>query len=289
MPYRQVIRAKKLGGKMASHARQHAQLVATSATALFPGWLHRQPGDRGGGLLPEQQFLDLYQFQMAVSEELDRLHAELIVIDNRHAHQLQVARQLREQRSDRDGRVRAAMLTLKQTAEGSFGPGASRIIFEEDPPRLPSDPAALHQMAERAYDILTDPEFALDSGQPGVVINPAVLADGFAEPLKDLGASLTALHDAESAIAQTQTLKDLHLEELETFNGHVARFYEALYVLAGHELLASRLRRSSHVQPTEGEPGFGLPLTVDDDAAADGEEPPAEPNADDDTTEEADA
>ncbi len=278
MPYRQVIRAKKLGGQIAGHARQHAQRVAASATALFPHLL--QPG---------QVYLDLHQFQMAVGQELERLHAELIEIDNRHAHQLEVARQLRQQRDDRDRKVRTAMVKLKRTAEGSFGPGASRIIFEEDPPRMPNDSTALHQVAARAFEILTDPEFPLDSEQPGVVVNPAVLAEGFAAPLAGLGTTLKALHDAESAFRGTQSRKDEQLLKLETFNGDVARFYEALYVLAGEKRLAKRLRRSSHGQPSDDEPGFGPAPAADAEAAGDDLEAPFPAEAEEETVEEADA
>ena len=278
MPYRQVIRAKKLGGQIAGHARQHAQRVATSATALFPDLLR-----------PGQQYLDLHQFQVAVGQQLEKLHGELIEIDNRHAHQLEVARQLREERGDLDGQVRTAMLKLKRTAEGSFGAGASRIIFEEDPPRLPNDSTALHQVAERAFEILTDPEFPLDSDQPGVVVNPAVVAEGFAGPLERLGTALTALHDAESAIRGTQSQKDRQLEKLETFNGNVARFYETLYVLAGEDLLASRLRRSSHLRPGDDEPDSGPAPAADAEAATDDLEAPSAADAGEETTEEADA
>jgi hypothetical protein len=283
MPYRQVIRAKKLGGQIAGHARQHAQRVATSATALFPDLLR-----------PGQQYLDLHQFQVAVGQELEKLHGELIEIDNRHAHQLEVARQLRGERGDLDGQVRTAMLKLKRTAEGSFGAGASRIIFEEDPPRLPNDSTALHQVAERAFEILTDPEFPLDSDQPGVVVNPAVVAQGFAAPLAGLGTTLKALHDAESAIRGTQSQKDEQLLKLETFNGNVARFYEALYVLAGEERLARRLRRSSHVPPPSGEPGDDEPGSgpapaADAEAAADDLEASSPADAEEETFEEADA
>ncbi len=283
MPYRQVIRAKKLGGQMAGHARQHGRQVAASATALFPNLL--QPG---------QVYLDLHQFQMAVGQELEQLHAELIEIDNRHAHHLEVARQLRQQRGEWDAMVRTALVKVKGTAEGAFGPGASRVIFEEDPPRLPNDSTALHQMAERAFEILTAPEFPLDSEQPGVVVNPAVLAEGFAAPLAGLGTTLKSLHDAESAIRGTQSNKDEQLLKLEAFNGDVARFYEALYVLAGEQRLARRLRRSSHVQPTSGEPGDGEPGSgpapvADAEVAADDLEVFFPADAEEETSEEADA
>ncbi len=282
MPYREVIRAKKFGGRFAGHARQHAHLVATGASAPFRDQM-----------LPDQEFPDLLQYQVFLGERLDGMHAHLTVIDNRHAFQLEVARQLRDQREHWVRRLREQLFKLKDTTDGSFRPGATRLIFQEDPPRLPNDPLALHQVAERVYQTLTAPGFALESSQPGVVVNPEVLAEGFATELHGLGATVTELQDAESAIGRTQSEKDEHLEALQAYNGNVARFYEALYVLAGQHRLARRLRRSSHLQPASGEPvddepGSGPAPATDDQSVFDEEVPPAA-TADGETTEEADA
>ena len=112
-----------------------------------------------------------------------------------------------------------------------------------------------------------------------MVVHPAVLAEGFAGPLQGLGATLVELDDAESATRQTQSEKDKHLEELAIYIVAVARFYEALYVLAGHKRLASRLRRSSHLRPGEDEPDPGPELAGEpagdgEPAAIDGEDTP---------------
>lgn len=266
MPFREVIRAKKLGGQFAGHARRHARRVAESATAPFR--------DR---LPPEREFLDLYEYQVAVGERLDQMHVDMIVIDDRHARELQIDRQLREQRDDWVFELRQALLKLKDTTEGSVGPGASRAIFHEDPPRLPNDPVALHQVAQRVYDTLTTPGFVLESGQPGVVVNPMVLAEGFERPLNGLGSTLALIHDSESETRHTQSRKDQQLEELEVYNGKVARFFESLYDLSGHERLARRLRRSTHLRLVEGDPGSG-PAPAGDvgSAESDAEGNPAE-------------
>ena len=240
MPYRQVIRAKKLGGQVAGHARRHARRVAASATAPFR--------DR---LSPEREFLDLYEYQVAVGERLDRMREELIAIDDRHAGQLELDRQLRDQREAWYSELRAALLRLKDILDGSFGPGASRAVFQEDPPNMPDDPVALHQLGQRISDTLTDPGFDLEPAQQGVTVDPVALAGGFAVPLDGLGTTLKRLHDSESETRHTQSRKDEQLERLRGYSGKVVRFYEAFYDLAGHERLANRLRRSSHVRPRE--------------------------------------
>lgn len=246
MPYREVTRTGKLGGRLAAHARQHARRVAESATAPFR--------DR---LPPDREFLDLYEFQIAISDELDRRRDELLAIDDRHARQLERDRQLREQRDSWMVQVRAALIKIKDTAEGGYGPGASRKIFNEDPPVLPDDPAALHQVGQRVFDSLTDPEFALEPTQDGVAVNPRTLAEGFRIPLEGLGDSLEQLHVSESETRHTQSLKDAALEEYNTYTGNAARYLEAYFVLAGHKRLAKRLRQSSHGRAARDEPSSG--------------------------------
>jgi hypothetical protein len=89
-------------------------------------------------------------------------------------------------------------------------------------------------------------------------------------------------------LGHTQSEKDRQLEELETYNGNVARFYESLYVLAGYQRLAGRLRRSSHLRPDPEEPGSGpAPAGDGEPAATTAEDVP--PAASDEAGEEATA
>ncbi len=237
MPYKQVIRAKKLGGQFAGHSRQHARRVATSATEPFR--------DR---LSPDREFLDLYEYQIALGDELELRHTRLIAIVDRHDRQLERDRQLREQRDGWMADLREDLLQLKDTFDGHYGRGSARAVFQEDPPRIPDEAEAVHQLGKRVFDTLIDPGFDLEPTQQGVVVNPKLLARSFEEPLTGLGATLRVLHDSESVTRHTQSLKDTALERAEEFDGKVARFYEAFYDLAGHELLANRLRRSSHAR-----------------------------------------
>ncbi len=257
MPHRQVIQAGKLGARFAAHSRRHARRVATSATEPYRDYL--QPG---------QEFLDLYHYQIALGERLEFLEEVLIDIDDRHLGELESDRLARVQRETLIHQLRDVLLKLKATLDSNVGPGKSREIFQEDP-RLPREAKGLRQMAQRVFNTLSDPDFRLESSQPGVLIHPQMVADSFAAPLRELGATLKRLNDSESETSHTQSKKDKALKKLLQYDGQVARFFEAFYDLAGHDLLANRLRRSSHVRPvaSDEEPG-DLPPDGDQEADA---------------------
>ena len=279
MPFREIIRATKLGGRLAGHSRQNARRVAKSATDPFRDQLP-----------PDREFLDLYEHQKAVGEEIVRMRRELIAIDDRHARQQELNRQLRIQRDSRVAEMRSALVKLKDTLDGSCGPGTSREVFQEDPPRLPDDPVALHQVGQRVFDTMTAPGFELEPAQPGVVVNPRVLAEGFEAPLNALGEALERLHDGESEARHTQSQKDVLHERLETRNGKAARYFEALADLAGHEGLAKRVRQSQHARRNDDEPEAGpAPADADATAAPAAAEAAAAATGDEPSTEEATA
>ncbi len=279
MPYKQVIRADKLGGEVSSHAQQHARRVALSACEPFRDEMP-----------PDQEYLDLYEYQVKVGEKLDQMRRELATIDDRHATEQELDRQLRDQRDAWVAEMREAMINLKETLDGSYGPGTSRRVFREDPPRLPDDPVALYRFSKRAFDTLSSPGFELKPTQPGVAINPRVLAQGFERPLGGLGEALERLHASRSETRHTQSEKDALLERALVYNGKVARLYEALYDIAGHERLAKRLRQSSHLRRNggEGEAGPG-PASAELFAGTTAADETAAGNDDGETRQEADA
>lgn len=236
MPYQQVIQAGQLGSQFAAHARQHARRVATSATEPYAHWLN-----------PGQEFLDLYQHQMALGEKLEQLEAELFAIDHAHVDELERDRQVRLQREQWVSEVRESLLKLKSILDSSVGERTSWEIFKEDP-RLPRGAKSLRHIGQRVFDTLSDPGFTLVSSQPGVLVNAKLVAESLGGPLGELGSTLKRLAESESETKHTQSEKDVALNKLLEFDGQVARYFEALYDLAGHKLLASRLRRSSHVR-----------------------------------------
>jgi hypothetical protein len=236
MPYREVTRARKAASKFAAHARRHAQRVAESATELF------------GGAPDGQEYLDLHQFQIRVGDRLDQMYERLLDDDDEHAGELQRDRELRRQRDRHLVELRELLLQLKKILDGYSGPGTAQKVFKEDP-RVPMDAAATHQLTRRVHRTLLDPEFHLQGTQDGVAVNIRVLAQSLEEPMNGLGETLVALDSSESETKHTQSEKDARLAETREYNGLVARFFEALYALAGHRRLASRLRNSSHLRP----------------------------------------
>ena len=235
MPFRTVTNANKLAEKLAGHSRRHSERVALSATAPY--------SDR----LPEGlRFLDLFEYQTLLGETLAEMRTELVAIDDRHAHELQIVANLREQRDRTVSNLRELLFQLRQTLDGYFGAGKSALFFDEAPV-IPKDPVALHQLAERIHENLIDPDFPLpEAQQEGVMVSPRVMASGFEDAMTRLGQLLVWLRDSESESKHTQSLKDAAIERLEKFNGKVGRFFEALYDIAGHERLSSRLRISRH-------------------------------------------
>ena len=236
MPYLRETRARKASGQLAGHARQHAHRVAMSAT------------DRYRHLLsPDREVLDLREFQRYLGEELARMELEISEHEDRHADQLQRDRDLRDVRDLKWREVVDGLLQLKKTVEGYAGPGANQKIFKENP-ILPDDPVALYALTRRVHNTLTAPGFALEGLQQGVVVSPRVLVKNFEGPMIALGEAIDELRDSESLTRHTQSLKDAALERIERFVGQVARFFEAFYHLSGHDRLAGRLRRSSHIR-----------------------------------------
>ena len=262
MPYREVTRARKSAGRYSSHARTHARLIAGAITERFGG------APEGG------EYLDLRQFQVRLGEKLDEAHERLRAHDDKHAAELQADRNLRRRRDRWTSELRELLQQIKKTLEGNHGALASEEIFKEHP-RLPGDPVALHQLAQRAHGTLNDPELELpEVRQQGVTIDLQLLAQGLEEAMNGLGETLVALDESQSQTKRTQSEKDALLAEIEELNLEAVRCLEALYVIAGHRRMADRLRNTSHLRPgTEPEPG-----SEPDDGAA-SEEAAAEPPA----------
>ena len=268
MPFRTVTKAIKEAEKLAGHARQHAERVALSATEPY--------SDR---LSEDRPFLTVHEHQVFLGETLAEARAELVAIDDRHVHELQIVANLREQRDRTVSSLRELLFQLKRTLDGYFGAGGSNRFFEEAP-IIPSDPVALHQLADRVFNNLTDPEFPVpEPQQEGVLVSPRVMASGFEDDLVRLGQLLGWLRDSESESKHTQSLKDAAVERLEKLNGQVGRYFEALYDIAGHERLSDRLRTSTRRRSSD----------AADSETGDDSEPDPEPFDDGEDSETVDA
>ncbi len=235
MPKKAVTRLRKSCGQLAGHSRQQAARIAQAAT------------DKVRLLLPEgHEVVNLEQYQQCLGQQLEAIRARLTARDNLHVHELQVDRNLRSLRDDAAKELRERLIQLRITLDGIFGPGGSNRIFE-DAPGIPEDPDALLQLTGHVHSNLINPEFALPQlQQAGVIFDREAAASGLEGPYLRLEDALHGLEGTESDSKYSQSEKDLEVAEASRFVGKVARFYEALYALVGHDGLASRVRRSSH-------------------------------------------
>lgn len=258
MPRRRVTRLRKLCDLLAGHSAEQSQRVAEAAIELVRPWL------------PEgQEVVDLFQFQLAVGKRLDSLRSSLTAIDNRHIHELQNDRNLREERDAATAELRQDMIQLKDGLNGLFGAGGANKIFEEAAV-IPPDPVALHQLTGHVRDNLGNADFPMPKPlKKGFNLDREEAVSDLDGPYRRLGDVLRRLQVSASASKFTQSRKDDDVAETGVFANKVARFLEAFYDLVGLDGLSDRVRRSSRRAASD-DSGGG-------EAAAGGEGEPAEP------------
>ncbi len=154
------------------------------------------------------------------------------------------------------------MIKAKQGVQALFDSRAvSRLL---GPAReVPADPVRLYQVADRCRRWLSDPEIELGEGLEAFNFDPAALVAGMEDPVARLRTALETLQaDAKDGVDRLKAKRG-NLERLRQLVGMSARFYEALYDLAGMEFESDRIRQSSH-------------RSTSADEAAGGETPPTE-------------
>lgn len=251
MPRRKVTRLRKACGQLAGHSWQQAERIAQAATEAVRHWL------------PDaQEIVDLLHFQLCLGEKLEAHRDRLTEIDNQHAHELQVDRNLRQDRDEAAADLREIALQLRSSFDGLYGTGGSTKIFEEAP-IIPTDPVALIQLMAHVQRNLGDDEFPMPKPlQKGFKLDREAAVKDLQEPFQRLGIALKALEAAESNSKHSQSLKDAEVAEVEAFTGKVYRFYESLYDLVGFDRLSKRVRRSAR-RSTTSDPETGNPETGD--------------------------
>ena len=268
MPRKTITRLRKKCGRLAGHSRQQAERVAKAALETIRDQL------------PEgQETVDLLQFQLFLGQRLEATRDQLTALDNEHAHELQVDRNLREERTSAAKEVRERLFQLRDSLDGLFGTGGSAKIFE-DVPRIPDDPMELHQLTGHIRANLSNPSFEMPRPlQQSFKLDREAAVAELAEPYQRLEDSLRQLEDTESDSKNSQSEKDSSVSDSQIFADRVARFYEAFYALVGLERLARRVRRSSHrrndgeveepdVQPEDSDESEEAAAATDDEEAA---------------------
>ncbi len=266
MPRIKVTRLRKFCGLLAGHSWRQAERVVQAAKELLGQWLPS-----------ELEQLTLLDLQIYLAEALEDHRKNLTAADNMHLHELQVDRNLRQERAAATALVREVLLQLRDSLDGLFGPGGAAKVFEDSDP-IPTDPVALAQFAGHALDNLGNQDFPMPTPlQKALTLDRNQAVTDLEDPYQRLAAVLRTLENTESDSKYSQTRKDDRVGSSETFAFKVARFYEALYALVGLDGMARRVRRSSHRTATGGE------VETLEETGADGEgeapEPAAEPPA----------
>ncbi len=270
MPRIKVTRLRKLCELLAGHSWQQAERIAHAANDMVLT-----------SLTEDQEVVDVLHFQLGLGEKLEHYRERLTTIDNEHVHELQLDRNLREERDASAADLRQRSLQLRDSFDGLFGPGGADKLFEEAP-IIPTDPVALHQLMGHVMANLDNDDFPMPMPlQQGFRLDRTAAVSDLEEPHQRLGAALKALNSAASESKHSQSVKDAEVEEVAVFTGKVMRFYEAFYDLVGYDRLSDRLRRSSHRaagdEPEAGEPEAGEPETGGQDAAESADDSEAGP------------
>ncbi len=235
MPRRKVTQLRKFCALIAGHSWQHAERVSQAVIELVREWL------------PEElDSIDVEHLLMSLGEKLDHDRERLTEIDNQHAHELQIDRNLREARDAAAAAVRERLLQLRDSLDGLFGRGGSAKIFEDET-RIPADPVALHQLTGHVRGNLGNEAFPMPEPlQRGFKLDRKEAVKDLDEPFQRLTGALKALATTESESKHSQSLKEQEVDEVDVFTGKAVRFLEALLDLVGLDALSDRLRRSSH-------------------------------------------
>ncbi len=235
MPRRKVTRLRKFCGLLAGHSWQQAERVTHAAIELIRPFLS-----------PGQEEVTLLEFQLHLAELMEKRRDVLTQADNQHLHELQIDRNLRQERARKTAKVREGMLQLRDSLDGLYGPGGGAKIFE-DAPSIPKDPVALAQFTGHVLDNLGNDDFPMPAPlQKGITLDRQQVVRDLEGPHRELEDVLKKLENTESDSKFSQTRKDEEVADTEVVAFKVVRFYEAFCDLVGLDALSDRIRQSSH-------------------------------------------
>ncbi len=235
MPHRMVTQLETDCDNLSAAAGKHNPLISEALTEM---WRSNLP--KG------QKMINLFQLQACLADDLINHRDRLVGVDDALASGLTANRAQESARDSGVEALREKLFQARSTFEGVFGAGSSFKIFEEAPV-IPSRPRELRRVAQRVVRNLTTPELKLPpTRQEGVTIDPVKLAQGIQRPLDKMVKALKSLAEKRRDVDQSLQQKGGSMSDLRSMVGRTARFLEALYDLAGYDILAARVRPSSH-------------------------------------------
>ena len=253
MPFKMVTDSEKAAGRIAGTAMTHAEAIAEEQAAK---WRDRLP--------PGQEDVGLLQLQRFHAEDLRRLREELRAKEAAHLSQLQEIRAARERRDAAVPRLRRLLYDYRDLFGLVYGDSGARALFKEKPV-VPADATPLGRVGRIVVGNLENPDFELPPQvRQGARLSRSEIAEEISEPLVEMETAMEDLEGLLPLASQSLAAKRAAHAAVDEKSAAFARFLEGLYGLEGHDVLAAKVRPSSHSKKEQG--------TEEAEGRADGEE-----------------
>ncbi len=235
MVFKMVTDSEKAAGRIAGTALAHAEQIAAEQTAK---WRDQLPAG--------QTVVDVEQLQRFHAEELQRLREELRDKEAAHLARLDEIREARERRDGVVPRLRGRLYAMRDLFQGIYGDNGPRALFLGKPV-VPADATPLRRVGQIVVDKLLDQDLELPAAKlKGTELTRRTLAGEVSEPLAEMAAAMKELEELlPLANASLEAKRKAHAA-VDEKSAAFARFLEGLYGLEGHDVLAAKVRPSSH-------------------------------------------
>ncbi len=235
MAFKMVTDSEKAAGRVAGTALAHAGEIAAQQTEKWRDQL-------GDG----QETVDVEQLQRFHAEELQRLRQEMREREQAHLEQLGEIRQARERRDAAVPRLRGRLYALRDLFQGVYGDEGPLALFAGKP-AVPVDATPLRRVARIVVDKLLDRDLALPPATlKGTRLKRKTLAAEISDPLAELEAAMNELEEMLPLANRTLARKRQAHTAVNDKTAAFGRFLEGLYGLEGNDMLAAKVRPSSH-------------------------------------------
>jgi hypothetical protein len=268
---------QKSGVSVGASVDTHAERVAASLEEALAELLEE------GETVPDvRTLLRILQRRLATSVD------DLVAAGDLHLEELDNDVELRQRRDQLTVRLGATVSRFRSALDGLYGPGRARQIAGLIG-RTEQEPVALLAQTKRILDRFGNPEVQLDPPDFGVQVDPAAVAARFQPDYQELRDIVTELSRENRKSDDTFVAKSEAMTRYDEHFRWIAGALESLYHLAGHHVLAARVKpstrrpgRTEEDVVTEGsdgpgeEPGSGGPESGEPPS---GESPSGEPEA----------